>query len=264
MRGVRAHATLLAGVLALELAGCSHRAPIPILAPEPKPDAGAVGLAIAPQGPDSTFQRPGVVGADHGAKEGAKVGAFASVMPGIEVLKVSAGDARVAMFGLALLAAGVVIAPAAAGVGAAVGALRAPSAGVVERNEETLARALADASFSDALAYQIMEAGGARPIFFGADPVAPAVDTWLALDAAQVLLTSNDSTEWRPDLRLRVSLRGRLLRDSDGEELGAWSWVHEGRRAPLFEWGANDASVFRAELERAVRALAVQIIRDLY
>jgi len=33
---------------------------------------------------------------------------------------------------------------------------------------------------------------------------------------------------------------------------------------PLFEWGANDASLFRAELERAVRALAVQVIRDLY
>src|SRR5262249_25589261 len=158
------------------------------------------------------------------------------------------------IFGLALLAAGVVIAPAGAGVGAAVGAFRAPSAGMVERNEETLARALADASFSDALAYQIVEVGGARPIFFCADPVPAAVATWLALDAAQVLLTSNDSTDWRPDLRLRVSLRGRLLRDSDGGELGAWTWQHEGRQAPLFEWGANDASLFRAELERALRA----------
>jgi len=262
VRCARALATLMAAVLALELTGCAHRGPIPTLAPEPKPDVGAVGLAIVQ--PDSTFQRSGVVGADHGAKEGAKAGAVGSLMPGIGVLKVGARDPRVAMLGLALLAAGVVIAPAAAGVGAAVGALRAPSAGEVERNEETLARALADAGFSDALAYQIMEVGGDRPIFFGTDPVAPSVDTWLALDAAQILLKSNDPTEWRPDLRLRVSLRGRLLRDSDGVELGAWFWEHEGRKAPLFEWGANDASLFRAELERAVRALAVRVIQDLY
>jgi len=264
VRGARALATLLAGVLALELSGCSHRAPTPILAPEPRPDAGAVGLTIAQQGPDSTFQRPGVVGADHGAKKGAKVGAFAPLMPGLAVLSAATADARVAMFGLALLVAGVVVAPAGAGVGAAVGALTAPSRDTVERTEAALARALDAASFSDTLAYRIMEAGGERPIFSAADPEAPPVDTWLALDAVHVLLASNDSTDWKPNLRLRVSLRGRLLRASDGLELGAWSWQHEGRRASFFEWGANDASLFRAELERAGYALAAQVIRDLY
>jgi len=264
MRSRRALATLLIAVLALELFGCAPRAPLPVLAPEPKPDLGAVGLTIAQEGPDSTFQRPGVVGAGDGAKEGAKIGALASITPGVAVLAGSRGDPRVVMVGLALLAAGAMVAPASAGVGAAVGALAVPSREKVERNEAALERAVIDASLSHALTYRIMEIGRERPIFCGADPDVPAVDTWLALDAPEVSLRSNDPTEWRPDLRLRVSVRARLLRAADGAELRAWFWEHEGGKAPLFEWGANDASLFRAELERAGRALAVRIIGELY
>src|SRR5215813_462654 len=145
MRSRRALATLLIAVLALELFGCAPRAPLPVLAPEPKPDLGAVGLTIAQEGPDSTFQRPGVVGAGDGAKEGAKIGALASITPGVAVLAGSSGDPRVVMVGLA-----------SAGVGAAVGALAVPSREKVERNEAALEHAVIDASLSHVLTYRIM------------------------------------------------------------------------------------------------------------
>jgi len=145
-----------------------------------------------------------------------------------------------------------------------LGALTVPSEDKVERNEAMLERALADASLPDALTFWIMEAGGHRPIFFGGDPDGPAVVTLLALDAPQVSLTSRDPTVWRPGLRLRVSTRAPPLRASDGLELGAWFWEHEGLKATFFEWDANDAKLQRQELERASRALAAQVIRDVY
>jgi hypothetical protein len=258
MRSMHAPAALMAAILLVGLAGCADRAPIPIAAPEPKPDRGTVGLTIAQQGPDATFQRPGAVGVGQGAKEGAKTGALVPLVPGIAV--VATGNP----YGVLLLGAGAVLAPLGAGVGAAIGALTAPSKDKVERSAAALERALADANLSEALTFLIIEAGGQQPIVHAADPRGPAIDTLLVLDTPQVSLASNVPTDWRPDLRLRVSLRGKLLRASDREELGAWSWEHIGRKATLFEWSENDARLFRAELEHAGRALAAQVIHDVY
>jgi hypothetical protein len=143
-------ATLLTALLVVEVTGCARRT-MPVLAPLPKPDPGAVGLAVAQENPVSTFQRPGVIGAGQGAKEGAKVGAFATIVPGLAILSGARGDARIGVIGLAVLLAGVAIAPAGAGVGAAVGAIKAPSDGEVERIEAALERATADTCFPDAL-----------------------------------------------------------------------------------------------------------------
>jgi hypothetical protein len=109
-----------------------------------------------------------------------------------------------------------------------------------------------------------VQAGEPRPIFTGGDPGAPAVDTLLVIEMLQVYLTSDDPTDWRPDLRLRVTMQGRLLRASDSLELGAWFWQHEGSEATFFDWGANDDRLLRRELERAGRALAARVIDDLY
>ncbi len=254
---MRPLATLLATVLTLELSGCASTR-VPVLAPEPKPDVGTLGMALAPQSADGSFQRPAVVGAGQGAKEGAKVGAMAAVIPGWAVAEGGArSDLRFFAIGMALLIVGAAVAPATAGIGAAIGALTAPSEGRVERSEAALDRALVDASLHDTLIFRIMQAGERRPIFSGADPV-------LALDGPQVWLSSGDPTQWRPDLRLRVTVRGRLLGASGGAELGTWTWEHEGRRANFFEWGENDAKLLREELERARRALAVRIVSDLY
>jgi hypothetical protein len=163
-----------------------------------------------------------------------------------------------------LLGAGVVLAPVGAGIGAAVGAIVTPPNDEVEQSAAALERALADAELSYSLAGWIIDAAGRRPIVSMADPAAPAVDTRLEIDMPSVLLTSKDPNDWSPALRLRVSIRARLLRASDGETLRAFAWEHEGPKATLLRWGKDDARLFRAELDRAGRALAAQVVADLY
>ena len=180
----------VAAVLVLGPVGCAHRAPVPAAPPEPKPDAGTVGLVIPPGPYSPNCQRPGTVGAGEGSKEGAKTGAMVPFVPGVAVIAVgleARGDPRgavAALFtGLAMLGAGLALAPVGAGVGAAVGAIAAPSRDEVERSAAALERALADADLPEALTSWIIEAGGPRPIVSVADPAGPAVDTFLELDA---------------------------------------------------------------------------------
>jgi len=66
---------LILSFVALGPVGCAHHKVT--IAPAPKPDAGTVGLAIAPGPYTPSFQRPGAVGAGEGAKKGAAMGARA-------------------------------------------------------------------------------------------------------------------------------------------------------------------------------------------
>ena len=268
---MRPLALFMAAVLVLGPVGCAHRATVPTAVPEPKPDAGTVGLVVPPGPYSPNFQRPGAVGAGQGAKQGAKTGVMVPFMPGVVVIAVgldARGDPRGAaaalLTGLAMLGAGLVLAPVGAGVGAAVGAIAAPSLDEVERSAAALERAFADANLPEALPAWIIEAGGERPIVSIADPAGPTVDTFLELEAPLISLASKDPTDWRPGLRLRVLLRGKLVRASDAEELRAWSWEHEGSKATFLEWGKDEARLFRTELESAGRALAAKVIADLY
>src|SRR5215510_5227522 len=61
-----------------------------------------------------------------------------------------------------------------------------------------LQRACVDINLPDALTAWIIDAGGERQIISVADPAAPAVDTFLKLDAPQVSLTSKNPTDWKP------------------------------------------------------------------
>ena len=192
-RGVRPLAVLVAALLVFELAGCSHRTPIP-WPPEQKYDPGTVGLTITKEGPDATVQRPGSIGAEQGAKYGAKSGVNTLLEPG-KVLTKYGGHPYAVLLGLMLLGAGAVLAPVGASVGAAVGAVTAPSEEEVERSAATLERALADVKLSDALTLWIVEAAGQRPMVPASNSDGPAVDTWLELESPHVSLTSKDPTE---------------------------------------------------------------------
>jgi len=90
------------------------------------------------------------------------------------------------------------------------------------------------------------------------------VDTVLEIESPRVSLTANDATDWRPDLRLRVAVDATLVRASDREVLARWTWVHQGQTARLGDWSRDDARLFRMELERAIRAVAVQAVNDLF
>src|SRR5262249_48016466 len=265
-RCMRPLAVLVAALVILGPVGCAHRAPPPTAMLEPKSDVGAVGLVLRLHPPSPTFQRPGAVGAADGARVGGQIGWEASLRPGLFFLTGSLDAFNATGFGLGLVltGAGLVLAPFGLLVGAAAGALAAPSNAKVEESMAALERAFADINPPDALAAWIIEAGGQRGTPPVADPAAPAVDTVLKLDNLQVSLTSKDPTDWRPGLELRVAISAKLSRASDGEEVRAWSWEHEGRKANFFEWGKDDARLFRAELEQAGRALAAKLIGDMF
>jgi hypothetical protein len=51
-------------------------------------------------------------------------------------------------------------------------------------------------------------------------------------------------------------------RSGNSEELAYWSWEHKGPTASLANWGQDDAQLFRAELERALQAIALRAVND--
>lgn len=259
-------AILLVALVALAPLGCAHRRPEPVSVTPDKPATGTVALAVSPTVPDGLFQRPGAVGAGQGAKDGAVVGAVVALVPGLVVTKVTAeaGSAQGLVVGLMMLGAGLVLAPVGAGVGAALGAIVAPSRDEVERTALTLEQALADTNLHEALTAWILKAAGERPVVAGTAPESVVADTVLEINSVDVALVSKDPTDWRPALRLRLAISGRLVRASDGEALRSWRWEHEGAKARFLEWGRDDARVFRAELERSGRALAATVIEDLF
>jgi len=268
---MRSLAVIVAALLMLGPVGCAHRAPqsaapMPTAVPEPKPAIGTVGLVVAPDPLSPTFQLPGIVGTGEGAREGAKIGAAAPLLPGLFFISASkqTSDPATVTVGLYLIGAGLALAPVGALVGAAAGALAAPSRAEFEQSVTALQRACVDINLSDALTAWIIEAGGERQIFSVTDPAAPAVDIFLKLDAPRVSLTSNNPTDWKPGLRLRVSLSAKLVRAADGEQVRTWSLEHEGRKAKFVEWGKDDARLFRTELELAGRALAAKIIEEMF
>jgi hypothetical protein len=257
-------AIVLVALVALGPIGCAHRRPEPIAALPDKPPTGTVAVVVSSKAAYASFQRPGVVGAGPGAMRGASVGALAPLAPGVFVLTNNLRDARVFLFGLAMLGAGLVLAPVGAGVGATVGAIAAPSGDDVEQTTAALERALTEANLSEVLAAWILEEAGDRPVVAGTDPEIFAADTVLEIGQATVSLLSNDATDWRPRLRLRVMISGTLVRASDGETLGSWTWTHEGGEARLTEWGKDDARRFREELGRAERALTARIVTEVF
>ena len=257
-------AIVLVALVALGPVGCAHRRPELSTALPNKPVTGTVALVVRSSAPSASFQRPGVVGAGAGAKRGASVGALAPLAPGVFVLKSNPPDARVLLFGLAMLGAGLVLAPVGAGVGATVGAIAAPSGDDVEQTTAALERALIEANLPEVLTAWILEEAGDRPVVAGTDPEIFAADTVLEIGQATVSLLSNDATDWRPSLSLRVTISGTLVRASDGETLGSWTWAHEGGEARLAEWGKDDARRFREELGRAERALTARIVTEVF
>src|SRR5262245_6249747 len=144
-------ALMLVALVALGPVGCAHRRPEPVVAVPEKPATGTVALVVSPAVRYTRFQQPGVVGAGQGAKEGASVGAVVPLVPGVFVIKGTAPDIRVLVVGLAMLGAGLVLAPVGAGVGAAVGAVAAPPTDEVEKTAATLEQALAEANLPETL-----------------------------------------------------------------------------------------------------------------
>lgn len=259
-------------VLLVATVGCAHRPaphhivfePRPDAARESKPDVGRVELTIA-TGSAPEIERPRIIGSGQGAKEGAKVGAVTPALAGLAFTgTVLQGGGYLVLAGLMLTAAGVAVAPVGAGLGAAIGAMTAPSEAEVERCAAALVQAVDDADLSNSLAAWIVHAAGSRPIGRAGDSAPPAADTLLQIDAPAVTLTSADPAGSGRDLQLRAWMSARLVRASDGEVLRTFSWSYGGPKATFFKWGSDDARMLRAELERAGRTLAASVVADLW
>lgn len=265
----RAAHIAVAATFALSSLGCASGPPLitslPPIEPE-KPPTGRVVLVMSGANPSAQLQKPGVMGPGEGAAAGAALGATVPPMIGMGILASSRGSITGLFFGLAAFGAGIVAAPVGAGVGAAVGALAAPSREEANQNAGILQRAFAEMRLGEELAAEILAVGGAYPILLPIvehqDSTMPAVDTFLEIDAPRVSLTSNDVTEWRPELRLRVAVDATLVRASDREELAHWTWTHESQKARLGDWSRDDARLFRVELEHAIRAVAERAVSD--
>jgi hypothetical protein len=66
-----------------------------------------------------------------------------------------------------------------------------------------------------------------------------------------------------PDLRLLLSADAEVVGTSDAGAVYRRGWIYRGRQYSYFELAADDAALFRAELERATDALAAKVVDDL-
>jgi hypothetical protein len=235
----------------------------PLSAPRELPPTGNMVLVMSDMAPRPWFQRPAAVGAAGGAIHGAFIGATVPLM----LSSVLAQGARGNRTGLIVFGASLAVVPIGAALGAGIGAVAAPSREEVERGTGLLERAFAEMRVSDTLVSQIQEAARRHPVLVlsveRSGSPATTVDTFLEVDAPRVSLASYSANDWMPQLRLRVSVWVRLVRASDGEELDRWLCEHAGGIAGLADWSKDDASLFRAELEHALDAVALQAVNTL-
>ena len=66
-----------------------------------------------------------------------------------------------------------------------------------------------------------------------------------------------------PDLRLLLAADADVVRASDGTIMYRRGWIYRGRQHGYFDFAADDAKLFRAELETATGALAAKTVDDL-
>ncbi len=257
----------LVALVALGLSGCGPalRTTLPpITEPFENESAGTVALVMSDATLKAKVQPPGIEGPGEGAAAGAGLGGTVPVVVGFGVLRVAISEPRFAVFGLVAAGAGIALSPVGAAVGAAAGALSAPSRAETDRNMAALGRALGDTQVPEAFLGELLEAGHSYrilpPIVEHPDMPAPSVDAFLELEGPWISLTSRDPTDWTPELRLRVRVDAKLVRASDGEELRSWALEHEGRAARLSDWGRDEAQLLRVELARALRSLAIQTV----
>jgi hypothetical protein len=69
--------------------------------------------------------------------------------------------------------------------------------------------------------------------------------------------------EINPDLRLLLPANAEIVRASDAATVYRRAWVYRGRQHGYFELAADDAALFRTELDMATEALAAKIVDDL-
>lgn len=212
------------------------------------------------------------------AAKGAKAGAAAAFAPAGVVAVAAAGssgeDAAVGMLlAIPLAVAGIAIAPFTAIVGAGVGAGAAHSKAEIAAAETSMAAALDAANPSEMARQRIValavERAG-RQIYDCGESQTPAACVERSAEPLSMLLTVVVSQPYievqgsiQLNLRLLLYANAAVLQVSDGATVYWRSWIYRGRQHNYFDLAAEDAKLFRAELEAATEVLATKIVDDL-
>jgi hypothetical protein len=153
-------------------------------------------------------------------------------------------------------------------VGAAWGASRAASRGIPEAEHAPALSALSKTPASVPITAETTRRILAQTrqttrhsIVPAANSVRRECDTILELYHGERSLRGGD--EINPTLQLHLGYRVRVLRADDRRELDVFrvAYRSEGRKFPA--WGANDAALLRAELDRGLAVVTGQIVAQL-
>ena len=247
-----------------------------------------IGLPVAAFPPEAHVDAP-TSGKGMGALKGAGVGLAVGATPGMaiagsigkgcngggELGAVICGAALV--FGLGVAAAGGTI--GALG-GTVYGAVTAESGSKVGAAQAELKSALIQADVQTMLRDKVLEMVRDRsPLNFVAvddenrgangQPIdyqalaSTGVDTVLEVSVPRIGLAGESGIN--PPISLLMNARARLVRTADGIEMYADKFDYRGDGASKFlEWAADEAQMFRQEIERGTRTLAEDIVRLVF
>ncbi len=275
------HRLLILGLTVALLVGQWGCALKPYRAPseEIRAQFGTVGVISRRLVPEAALEGP-TGGKGAGAAKGAGLGAGYSLLYGVGGGAYSGNPLGFAI-GVAL---GVGLAPVAALVGGIYGAVTAEPASKVQEAERALKNAFAELNVSEAIQDLVPQvataetghrfvslaehpAASPEPVDYRS-PASEGVDTILEVSVPVLGLVGPVGVN--PPLQLVVQACARLIRTADGTTLYTLppvathplAYASPGRK--FVEWGAEDARLFREELDRAYQTLAEKIVEELF
>jgi len=257
---VRPRSSLVLGLTAALLAGCAT-APYRPPSEEIRAQVGTVGVISPRLSPEASVEGP-TAGKGTGAAKGAGLGAAYMLGGGA-----TSGHPLTFALGIALT-------PVGALVGGIYGAGAAEPASAVQEAERTLKKAVAELKAQEAMRDLVLEVARSETRYQFVslaehDPLASeGIDTILEVSVPALGLAGPVGVN--PPVAVVVEACAKLIRIGDGAELYALPpkdahpllFVSPGRR--FVEWAAEDARLFREELDRAYRTLAEKIVDELF
>lgn len=249
--------------------GCAPYAvralPPPSLSEAERATLGTIGIGSGDLSPRVGLKSP-TSGKGDAAWKAGSAGAFVSIGAGI--LSSNA----------VFLALGVGLAPVVGLGGAVYGAMAAESATTVAEAEAALQGVLGEGRFQEALrdrVFLVAQEGTRRPLVRLEQP-SPTAREEAASDSSRAAGHVDTVLEVRledvgfagccinPPLALIVKVETRLLRVEDGKTLYESTLEYRSRTRKFVSWAANDAQMFRDELNRAAQSLAEKIVEDVF
>jgi hypothetical protein len=231
---------------------------------------GTVGVASLGVIPGSALEGP-TSGKWSGAAKGAGLGARNMLLGGLVMaagVSFASGGAG-ALVGGAILALAIGLTPVAALVGGIYGAVAAEPADKVKAAEAALKSAFTDLKVQEAIRDRILRVARDRTDY-GLVPLGENVDVDTILEISLPSLGLVGPAAVDPELFLIVRACPRLVRAADGAELyppgpeGLREVAYTSVPRKFFEWAAEDARLFREEMERSYQGLAEKIVEDIF